>query len=274
MVGGADVRRGRVAWLAGAVLWQHLGLDQPPFPGLFGGCVERRAPFPLVDYGLFRDSTFSSGIASGLLSYAVLFGALFVTPFLLQRSHGYGPAQTGLALTAVPLAIAVVAPFSGFISDRIGSRWPTLIGMMVAAGALVALAAEERAAIGLVLLILAALGVGLGLFIPPNNSAIMGSAPPNRLGVAAGVLNMTRSLGTSLGVAATGAALEMALAVIEGHSVQPTLGIPTADLLAGFRDCLLFLAALAVVAGLIAALRSSQPPPSLPAEVMSETIAI
>ncbi len=236
--------------------------------------IERRAPFPLVDLALFRERTFSSGIASGLLAYCVLFGALFLLPFLLQRSHGYGPAQTGLLLTAIPVALAVVAPLSGWMSDRAGSRWPTLAGMLVAAAALLALSLDEGAESGALLLILAVFGVGLGLFTPPNNSAIMGSAPPNRLGVAGGVLNMTRSLGTSLGVAATGAVLELALTAIQGHPVQPTLGIPLRDLLPGFRACLLFLAAVAVCAGLVALLRSPEPLAHPAPEALAETTAI
>jgi EmrB/QacA subfamily drug resistance transporter len=217
--------------------------------------IERRALFPLVDFQLFRNRIFSCGILSGLLSYAVLFGALFLVPFLLQRILGYTPVRTGLLLTPVPVAIAILAPISGLMSDRLGSRLPTMVGMAIAATALVALSLEQSAAIVIVLGILALLGVGLGFFTPANNSAIMGSAPLNRLGVAGGVLNMTRSLGTSLGVAASGAVLELALAAIEGHPVQPTLGIPVAELLAGFRDTLLFLAGLAVLAGLIASLR-------------------
>jgi len=235
--------------------------------------IERRALFPLVDFQLFRNRIFSCGILSGLLSYAVLFGALFLVPFLLQRILGYTPVRTGLLLTAVPVAIAILAPISGLMSDRLGSRLPTMVGMAIAATALVALSLEQSAAIVIVLGILALLGVGLGFFTPANNSAIMGSAPLNRLGVAGGVLNMTRSLGTSLGVAASGAVLELALAAIEGHPVQPTLGIPVAELLAGFRDTLLFLAGLAVLAGLIASLRggAAAPPPT---EAAAESMGV
>ena len=238
------------------------------------GAVELRARFPLVDFELFRDRVFSAGIMSGLLSYAVLFGALFLVPFYLQRIFAYSAERTGLLLTVIPLAIAVLAPISGILTDRVGSRLPTVLGMALAALALLSLMVEEHGAILIVLGVLALFGVGLGFFTPPNNSAIMGSAPPHRLGVAGGVLNMTRSLGTSLGVAATGAILALALSAIEGHTVTSTLQAPIADLLASFRDCLIFLAAMAVLAGGISALRGSQHAPPTTAEARAETVGV
>jgi EmrB/QacA subfamily drug resistance transporter len=235
--------------------------------------VERQTAFPLVDFGLFRERVFSAGILSGLLSYSVLFGALFLVPFYLQRVLGFSPQGAGLVLTVIPVAIGVLAPISGIITDRIGSRTPTVLGMLLAVVALIVLTVDARAPLAVVLAILALLGVGLGFFTPPNNSAIMGSAPPNRLGVAGGVLNMTRSLGTSLGVAATGAVLALSLSALAGHAVQGTLGVTTGQLLVAFRDCLLFLAVLAAVAGVVAAARGSQAS-TAPAEAKAESLGV
>lgn len=231
--------------------------------------VEHRVPFPLVDFGLFRSRVFTAGIGSGLLSYSVLFGALFIMPFYLQRVQGYGPARTGLLLTAVPLAIGVLAPVSGTLADRLGSRLPTVFGMVLAAAALLLLMLDATARIGIVLVLLVLFGIGLGLFTPANNSAIMGSAPPARLGIAGGVLNMTRSLGTSLGVAATGTVLALVLSSSLKSAVQGTLDVPVPVLLSGFRLSLLFLAVLAVLSGFISGLRGSTTviaPPEFAAE--------
>ena len=110
----------------------------------------------------------------------------------------------------------------------------------------------------LLLVILGLFGAGLGLFTPANNSAIMGSAPPHRLGVAGGILNMTRSAGTSVGVAATGAVLATRLADRVGHPVAGTVGIPTAALAGAFDDALLFLAALALGAAVVSVVRKAK----------------
>ena len=234
--------------------------------------VERRSSAPLVDLAVFRERVFGAGILAGLLSYAVLFGCLFLVPFYLERVLGRDPSGTGLLLSPVPLALGVLAPFSGGIADRIGSRLPTVLGMLVAAAALAALALLPTGALGAVLLVLAALGAGLGLFTPANNSAVMGSAPPDRLGVAGGVLNMTRSLGTSLGVAATGAVLALRLAAAVGHPVATTLGVPPGALTAGFHQTLLFLAALALAAALISAARGPRAQP-VPARTVATSLA-
>ncbi|HLY67705.1 MAG TPA: MFS transporter, partial [Chloroflexota bacterium] len=228
--------------------------------------LERKTPRPLLDFELFRNRLFSAGIVSGLMSYAVLFGMLFLMPFYLQRVRGHDPVTTGLLLTAVPLAIVVLAPLSGALTDRVGSRWPTVLGMGIAALALSALALPGAATAppGTTVRTLVVFGVGLGLFTPPNNSAIMGSAPRTRLGLAAGVLNMTRSLGTSLGVAATGAVLALTISSVSGRTVAGTLDVPLPALLVGFRRSLLFLAILAVAAGAISLLRGRAPTSTSP----------
>ena len=82
---------------------------------------ERRAVAPMLDFGLFRRVPFSLGISSGLLSSLVLFGLLFVIPYFLERGLGEDVARAGLELTAMPLAIAVTAPFAGRFADRLGA---------------------------------------------------------------------------------------------------------------------------------------------------------
>jgi EmrB/QacA subfamily drug resistance transporter len=221
--------------------------------------TEGRSTSPLVEPALLRARAFSLGLLSGLLSYAVLFGSLFLLPFYFERILGQTPAQTGLLLTPVPIALGVMAPVSGVLVDRHGPVLPTVTGMLAAALALTGLALAPGGVLPVTLALLALLGVGLGLFTPPNNSAIMGSAPAHRLGVAGGILNMTRSLGTSLGVAATGAVLAVLLASRLGAQVARTTDAPPSALLPALDQTLLFLAAVAVLAALLSATRGGQP---------------
>jgi EmrB/QacA subfamily drug resistance transporter len=236
--------------------------------GLAAGCVamlafvERRSMSPLIDLRLLRVRSFSRGLVAGLLSYAVLFGSLFMIPFYLERILGKSAAQAGLLLTPVPIALGVMAPIAGTLTDRIGPGPPTVVGMAIAALALAGLAGAPSNSLGLTLGLLALLGIGLGLFTPPNNSAVMGSAPANRLGVAGGILNMTRSLGTSLGVAATGAVLAVRLSARLGAQVQSTIDAPIAALLPAFHETLLFLAGVAMLAAVVSSARRGDPWPS------------
>jgi MFS family permease len=186
------------------------------------------------------------------------FGLFFLMPFALERGRGASPLVAGLLLTVIPVALGVVAPLSGALSDRIGARPLTVAGMLLAAGALVGLALEAHHVTLLPLLLaLAAFGVGQGLFTAPNNSAIMGAAPSERLGVAGGVLNLTRSLGTSLGVAVASAVLSWRLAVWAG-APESTAQAPPGVLLNGIHDTLLLFAALAVVAAAVSLVRSRE----------------
>jgi EmrB/QacA subfamily drug resistance transporter len=167
--------------------------------------TELRVAHPLIDLKLFKNMTFLVGNLTGMMSYYVLFTVLFLMPFYLEKVLNYSPALTGSLLTPIPLAMALVAPFAGHISDKFGSRLMTSSGMMVSALACFALLFLGIHS-NLIVLIgeLVLLGVGMGMFTPPNNSAIMGAAPRAKLGLAGGVLNMMRSLGLIFGVDISG----------------------------------------------------------------------
>ena len=197
---------------------------------------ERAASDPIVRLQLFRRQDFAAGIASGLLSYFVLFGVLFAVPFFMV-SRGTGPGLAGIELAVLPVALGSVAPVAGRLADAFGPRWVTVIGMLVAAGGLCVMAVDHTSVLAL-LLELAAVGAGLGAFTPANNAAIMGSVPPNAAGVAGGILNMTRGIGMSLGIALTGLVFSLGDTAARGL------------LLAGY-----FLAAVCFSAAFLAALR-------------------
>ena len=198
---------------------------------------ELRAAVPLVDLTLFRTARFTAGIASGLLSYAVLFGVLFALPFQLELGLGLRPGVGGLTLTVVPAAIGITAPIAGRLADRHGPRLFTVGGMAATAIGLAVLAAGQSR-LGAVCAALALVGVGIGSFTPPNNASIMASAPRVQAGVAGGLLNMTRGLGTALGVALAGVTLDV--------------GTREHGSLRGFTATSVLLASLALAAGLIA----------------------
>jgi len=208
---------------------------------------ERRVTAPMIDLGLFSRPAFSAGIGSGLLSYLVMFGALLVFPFFLENARHMSSSSTGLVLTVMPAVLAVVAPLSGRMADRVGARPLTVCGMALSAAAFTAMALSHGSNAVLVGE-LAGLGAGLGLFTPPNNAAIMGAAPARQSGVASGVLNLTRGLGTSIGLAATGAVL----ASVAGSRV--TDAVRTAH---AFTVAVVFLAAVSFLALVIAAARGA-----------------
>jgi EmrB/QacA subfamily drug resistance transporter len=190
-------------WTSPAIL--GLLLAAAVFLGVFLA-VELRVPNPMLDLSLFQRRIFSAAVASAILNYICVYSILFLMPFYLLQGRLLSPDQAGLLLSAQPLVMAVAAPVSGTLSDRIGSRIPGTVGMLILALGLLLLATLQQASSSLlIILALAVSGLGIGIFISPNNSALMGAAPRNRQGTAAGVLATARSVGMVLGIGLAGA---------------------------------------------------------------------
>lgn len=209
------------------------------------GARERHTQSPMLDLSLFRKPAFGAGIASGLLSYLVLFGTLTVAPFLLEVGHRQTTGHAGIELFLLPLGVGVAAPLAGRLSDQVGARPLTVAGMLAASAALAG-TALSYGSLALMLPLFAIAGLGIGSFTPPNNAAIMGAAPKNQRGVASGVLNMTRGLGTSLGLALA------SLAYTAGAGSGAASEAAARD---GYRNAAWLLAGAALLAATIAAVR-------------------
>jgi MFS family permease len=224
---------------------------------------ERQASAPLIDLGLFRITAFAGGMLAIVMSYAMLYGMLFLMSFALVRGFHHSPLAAGLRLAIIPVALGIVAPFSGALHERLGVRTVLLSGMAVCVAALILLSASLTGtsnSVHSVMIALAAFGAGLGMFIAPNNSATLSAAPSDRASEAGGLLNLMRVFGTS-GVACASAVLSWRLAAATGIGDR-TLAASEDALLAAVSDGLLLLAAFAVIAGVTSILRA---PPRAPA---------
>jgi EmrB/QacA subfamily drug resistance transporter len=176
--------------------------------------AERRSIQPMIDLALFRIRPFSAGLASVVVAFAGLFTATFLLPFLLEQGRGFSPIEAGLLLTPVPITMALVAPFSGAASDRFGTRIPASLGMAIMVLALLSLT-ELPVDFALPDLVwrLVLLGLGQGMFMSPNSSAVLGSVPGSRVGTASGTLAQMRVSGQALGIALSGAIVATRLPV-------------------------------------------------------------
>jgi EmrB/QacA subfamily drug resistance transporter len=225
--------------------------------------VERRAAEPLVDFAFFADAAFRVPMLSLFCSFVALFAAVFLVPFYLQRTAGMEPAAVGRVLVTVPLLLLLVSPVSGMLSDKLGSRTLTLAGLSATSLGLVLLAwmlgnASERP-LGVLPIIgaLFVVGLGQGLFQPPNSSSAMSSVPFERLGLASGLLATMRNLGTLFGIG-------LAAAVYEGRElVYARAHTPVAAAGLGMRDAFLAAAFVAGAAALMVLLapRTAHPSP-------------
>lgn len=190
---------------------------------------QRRAESPLVDLTVLRTRAISAGLLAALSGYLVLFGPLVLIPVVLTRS-GYSTSSTGLVLTALPAGFALAA----LLADRVvPANWTDhrrgIIGSLICVVALGVAVILPLSALALVP-DLAVLGVGLGMFTPANNTTVMTAIPARAAGIGGGLVNMTRSLGTALGVALvtlavqlTGDAATMAWVVLLAAAVLMTV---------------------------------------------------
>jgi MFS family permease len=224
---------------------------------------ERTAPAPLIDLHLFRSPAFSGGSLAVALAYAMLYGMFFAMSFALMRGYHDPPLAAGLRLTIIPIALGVVAPFSGALYE-LGPRLVKITGMViciVAVTALTAVLTGEPGSLPGVMIALAAFGAGLGMFIAANNTATISAAPADKSGQAGGLLNLMRVFGTSLGVATASALLSWRLGARTG-TTEHTVGMAGSDVLGAIDESLWLLIAFAGTAGVISLLQGGRLPPA------------
>ena len=168
--------------------------------------LERTIRDPMIDLNLFRNRLFDINLVTGLITFISMSGTIILMPFYLENVLGYDPQAVGFLLAIVPIAVGITSPISGTLSDRFGTRPMTVIGLSLLLLGFLAIStlSTETTGWGYVLRFLP-IGIGIGVFQSPNNSAVMGAVPPNRLGVASGLLSVTRTLGQTAGIAALGA---------------------------------------------------------------------
>jgi len=164
--------------------------------------VELRSPSPLVDLHLFRRRLFISSLGASLLSFWMGASHTFVVPFFLQNILEFSPSQIGMLIFPVALTVMVMAPLGGRFSDRVGIKIPTTIGLtLTSLTSFSFIFLKPGASYDDILWRQIVLGIGIGLFNPANNSAIIGALPREKIGLASSFLALSRNLGMVIGVA-------------------------------------------------------------------------
>src|SRR5271165_1407775 len=184
---------------------QSLALTEIAVGAAIGVVLVRRQlklPAPLLPVDLLRRPVFALSLATSITSFGAQSLAMVALPFYFQDTLGRSAAATGLLLTPWPVGTALIAPIAGRLADRFIPGILGSIGLLVmgAGLALVALHVGDPDPASLVWR-LAICGLGFGFFQSPNNRLIIGSAPRERSGGAAGLQSTGRLIGQSLGTA-------------------------------------------------------------------------
>ncbi|GIW06510.1 MAG: MFS transporter [Dehalococcoidia bacterium] len=163
---------------------------------------ELRTRWPMLDVRLFAIPPFTIAAVIMMVVSAALGINTFLLPLFLQLGLGDTPLEAGAELLPLSIALAVVGPVSGTLSDKFGARWLVFAGLCIVFTALVTMSFVGEAASVVVLAVpLLLLGVGAGLYQAPNNSVAFGAVPKERLGVVGGVRSTMLSLGLAFGTA-------------------------------------------------------------------------
>jgi EmrB/QacA subfamily drug resistance transporter len=174
--------------------------------------AERRTPNAMVDLTLLDRGSFSLPVATLVLSFVSGYLLTALLPFYLMQGRRLGPATAGLLLGGYGLIRVAAAPLSGRLSDWIGPRLPATFGAaLLALGAMILSQLNPQSSLNGVMAGVLMAGAGIGMFVPPNNSMLMGAVPPSRQGIAAGILATARTVGMGIGIALAGVILSRAL---------------------------------------------------------------
>lgn len=164
--------------------------------------VEKKSKNPLLQLQIFENKLFSLSIICGFISFVAIFCTNIIQPFYLQDVMSFSPGYTGLILMVYPLILSVVAPASGHLSDKIGSGVLTFIGLLLTSlGLLLMSTLNENSTIINMVIFIAIMSIGNGLFQSPNNSLIMSTVSKDKLGIAGSVNALVRNIGMVCGIA-------------------------------------------------------------------------
>jgi EmrB/QacA subfamily drug resistance transporter len=262
-LGGITLFVSLLAFLIALTAGQNIGFTDERTLGLFVlgvvslvifVLVELRAEQPMIDLKLFRNTLFSINLITGFITFVAIAGTFILMPFFLENILNYSPRQVGLLIAAVPITMGVIAPIAGSLSDRFGSRIITFIGLAILlCGYFLLQSLNVEISAFTFVLILMPIGLGMGIFQSPNNSAIMGAAQPDKLGVVSGMLSLTRVLGQSTGIAINGAIwAAFTLKFTDPVQIVDATKAPAAAQIAGLHTTYLFITAMILFALLLA----------------------
>lgn len=174
--------------------------------------AELRAESPMMELKFFKNKVFSAFNVCLHFNYICVYMLLFALPFYLQKVLHVGTGTSGLILTASPIVMMVMAPVSGFISDRVGSRIPVFAGSIICAAALFAMTGLTTTSTPITIFCnLAVFGLGTALFLSPANKTLMSALPEENVGMASGVIATIRDMGMVFAVCYGGLLIHSAI---------------------------------------------------------------
>ena len=164
---------------------------------------------PIIDFRLFAIHNFLMANIINFIRAVALFGSMFLLPLFLQNLMGYTALRTGFILVPTAITVAIVSPFSGMISDRIGAKIPLFAGTALTAFSLFIYKDLSLNSDYWFLFWSQVLrGAGMGLINAPLMSTALNAIRREKTSVASGLLTVNMQVGGAFGIAIIGAILQ------------------------------------------------------------------
>lgn len=182
---------------------------------------EKRAKNPLIDLTIFNNKSFSVGLTCAVLIFSSNLFMNTLLPFYLQDTLKLSSLMSGFILMCVPIAMVIVAPISGALSDKIGAKGLTFLGLfIVSISQLLFILIGLKTTISHLVLLTLLAGTGVALFQSPNNSIIMSSVEHNHLGIAGSINSLARNIGMVTGLSLSTTILYSSMTQKAGYKVN------------------------------------------------------
>jgi EmrB/QacA subfamily drug resistance transporter len=197
--------------------------------------VEARVREPLLPLRLFANRVFLVANVAGLIAGFALLGTVFFVSQYFQAVQGYTALESGLRTLPTTMGIFIVAPLAGMLAARLSPRLPIVLGALLSGSALFLLTRLEPAtSYASIWWDLGMLGIGFGLMLSPLTAAVLSATPSTRAGLGSSMINTSRQVGSTLGVAVLGAVVVQQFAGnIVSHLTQLGIPLPTSETIAG-----------------------------------------
>ena len=227
--------------------------------------IENTIEYPMLDLTLLKTRILAFAFASNFLNGVARGAVTFLLIFYFQGIKGLDPLVAGILLSPFAIAMMIVSPFSGSLSDKYGPRILSSVGLVVSAIGLGGLMMIKVNTSTVELVIwMSVMGLGSGMFFAPNTSAIMGAVPADKRGIAAGVRTMMTNAGMVLSIAICMAILSASIspeamqALFIGTQVG-SKGIATAQFISGLRTAFTICFIFSLLAAIMSYLRGPNP---------------
>lgn len=214
--------------------------------------TELRVKDPLIDFSIYRNRVFMIGNMSAFLNFVANFANTMLMPFYLQHVLKYTTSKVGLMMAIFPVCMAIVAPISGYASDKIGPVALTTGGLFLKTGGLLCLLlVTTHSSFWQIAPSLILLGVGSGMFQSPNNSSVMSAVRRDQIGVASGLNALVRNLGMILGASFSVLLFEDRQAALLSGIAHPTAYQSASTFVEAFHLVMLVAAGITLISAII-----------------------